>query len=294
MLQLSASRRIWSSLFSIRDWTSYIYVPLIFSLLILLPYLMVQSYLTSKRVNRLVESLAHGSPDHEIMSLLMAGPIKPFNGAPSEEVRSIEPPNSKGFSILQDLCILDLRPWNPSDSTSLVYGYRGLKVLKNSDNSGSDVFRTIALTTHPEAQFRFPPSQYQPRLRRMDEQNSDTQEAACQFEVSLDLSKVPNGQFVDVIYEHYSRGVFLQRGEISTTVAFRSEVDALEVTRWFLLPRGKEYRSYQILRYETGKPGTAEVVKGLTDYMVDDPSIIAFKMASVKAGYTLEVTWIYK
>ena len=294
MLQLSASRRIWSSLFSIRDWTSYIYVPLIFSLLILLPYLMVQSYLTSKRVNRLVESLAYANPDIDIMRQLMAGPIKPFKGEPSEEVRSIEPPNYKGFSILQDSCILDLRPWNPSDSTSLVYGYRGLKVLKNSGNSGSDVFRTVALTTHPEAHIRFPPSQYRPRLRRMYVKNSDTQESSCQFEVSLDLSKVPNGQVVDVIYEYYSRGVFLQRGENSTTVTFRSEVDAPEVTRWFLLPRGKEYRSYQILRYETGKPGTAEVVKGLTDYMADDPSIIAFKMASAKAGYTFEVTWIYK
>jgi hypothetical protein len=124
--------------------------------------------------------------------------------------------------------------------------------------------------------------------------NSDTQKASCQFEVSLDLSKVANGQVVDVIYEHYSRGVFLQRGENSTTVTFRSDADAPEVTRWFLLPRGKEYRSYQILRDETGKPGTAEVVKGLTDYMADDPSIIAFKMVSVKAGYTFEVTWIYK
>jgi predicted acylesterase/phospholipase RssA len=294
MLQPSASRRIWSTLLSLRDWPSYIYVPVIFSLLILLPYLVVQSYLTSRRVNRLAESLAHGNPDNEIMSLLMAGPIKPFHGEPSEEVPSIEPPNYKGFSILQDSYILDLRPWNPSDPTSLVYGYRGLKVLKNADNNGSDIFRTVALTTHPEAQFRFPPSQYRPRLRRTYVKNADTQEASCQFEVSIDLSKMPNGQIVDVVYEHYSHGVFLQRGENSTTATFRSEVDAPEVTRWVLLPRGKEYRSYQIIRYETGKPGTAEVVKGLTDYMVDDPTIIAFKMASVKAGYTFEVTWIYK
>src|SRR5262249_54980998 len=61
MLQPSALRRIWGNLFSLRDWTSYIYVPLLLSLLILLPYLMVQSYLTSKRVDRLVESLAHGN-----------------------------------------------------------------------------------------------------------------------------------------------------------------------------------------------------------------------------------------
>lgn len=294
MLQLSASRRIWSSLISLRDWTSYVYVPLLFLLLILLPYLMARSYLTSQRINRLVESLAHGSPDIDILRQLMAGPIKPFKGEPAEEVRSIEPPNYKGFSVLHDSRILDLRPWNPSDPTSLVYGYRRLKLLKNADNNGNDVFRMVALTTHPEAQFRLPPSQHQPRLRRRHVENSSAQEASCQFEVSVDMSKVPNGQVVDVSYEYYSRGDFLQRGENSTTVAFRSEADAPEVTRWFLLPRGKEYRSYQILRYETGKAGTAEVVKGLTDYMVDDPSIIAFKMASVKAGYTFEVTWFYK
>jgi hypothetical protein len=294
MLQLSALRQIWGNLLSPRDWTSYIYVPLLFSLFILLPYLMVKSYLASKRVNHLVESLAHGNPDIDMLSQLMAGPVKPFKGESAVGVRSIEPPNYKGFSFLHDSRILDLRPWNPSDPTSLVYGYRHLKLLKNSDNTGNDVFRMVEITTHPDAQFRFLPSLYQPRLRRMCVENSGTQEASCQFEVIVDLSKVPNDQVVDVIYEHYSRGAFLQGGEHFTTVAFCTEVDAPEVTRWFLLPSGKEYRSYQIVRYKTGNPRTAEVVKGHTDYMVDDPSIIAFKLASVKAGYTFEVTWIYK
>jgi hypothetical protein len=294
MLQPSALRRIWGNLFSLRDWPSYIYVPLFFSLLILLPYLTVRSYLTSERVNRLTESLARGNPDIEILSRLMAAPVEPFKGESSEDVRSIEPPNYKGFSILQDSQILDLRRWNSSDPTSLAYCYRHLKVLKNPDNTENDVFRMVALTTHPESQFRFPPSQYQPRLRRACAENPNPREASCQFEVSIDLSKVPNGQVVDVIYEHHSRGDFLQGGEPCTTVAFSSEVDAPEVARWFLLPRGKEYRNYQIVRYETGKPRTAEAVKGLADYMVDDPSIIAFKLAAVKAGYTFEVTWFYK
>src|SRR5262249_11012941 len=89
MLQLSALRQIWGNLFSPRDWTSYIYVPLLFSLFILLPYLMVKSFLTSKRVNHLVESLAHGNPDIDMLSQLMAGPVKPFKGESAEEVRSI-------------------------------------------------------------------------------------------------------------------------------------------------------------------------------------------------------------
>jgi predicted acylesterase/phospholipase RssA len=294
MLQQSATRRIWSRLLMIRDWTSYIYVPLLFLVLILLPYLLVQSYVTSNRVNSLVESLAQSSPAIDILSQLMAGPIKPFKGEPSEEVQSIEPPNYKGFTILQDSCIFDLRTWNPSDSTSLVYGARSLRVLKESENTENNVFRVVTLTTDPEAQFRFPPSQHQPQLRRTSMEKQSTKKGSSLFEVSVDLSKVPNRQVVDVVYEYYSRGVFLRRGENSTTVVFQSEMDALEFTRWILLPRGEEYRSYQIVRYETGKPESAEVVTGHTSYMVDDPRIIAFKMAMVKAGYTFEVTWLHK
>jgi predicted acylesterase/phospholipase RssA len=294
MLQLSASRRVLSGLFNLRDWTSFIYVPLLFLLLILLPYLMVRSYLTSRRVNHFVESLAHDSPDIDILRPLMAGSITPFKGESAEEVHSLEPLSYKGFSILHDSRVLDLRPLDSSDSTSPVYSCRRLKVLKNFDNTGNDIFRLVALTTHPEAQFRFPPSQYQPRLRRTSVQNAGTQEASSQFEVSIDLSKAPNGQVVDVFYEQCSPGAFLQHGENSSTVGFRSEADASEVTCWFLLPTGKEYRSYRILRYEMGKPGIAEIVRGLADYMPDDRSVIAFKLAAVKAGYTFEVTWFYK
>jgi hypothetical protein len=294
LLQRSASRRIWSSLFAIRDWTSYIYVPILFLLFILAPYVMIRSYRTSSRVNDVVESVIRDSPHIDILSQLMAGPITPFQGEPSEEVRSLDPPTYNGFTVLQDSCILDLRPWNPSDSTSLVYGSRRLKVLKNPDNARNGVFCVAALPTHPDARFRFPPSQYQPRLRRACVENANTQETACQFEVSVDLTGAPNGQVVDVIYEHYSPGGVLPGGEKSTTVAFRSDMDAVELTRWLLLPKGTEYQSYQILRYQTGKPGTAEVVRGLTDYMAGDRSIIAFKLALVKAGYTYEVTWLDK
>lgn len=294
MLQLSATRKIWSNFFKIGDWTSYLYVPAACLLLIFLPYCLVRSHLTANRVNRLVEAVAHGSPDIDILSRLMAGPMKQFPGEPSEEVKRLEPPNYQGFTILRDSSILDLRPWKPSDSTALVYSSRCLQVLKNSDGPGNDIFRVIALASHSEAQFRFPPSQYRPGLRRSIVENSSTQEPSCHFEVSVNLTKAPKSQVVDVLYEHYSRGVLLKRGESSTTAVFRSDMDALEFTRWFLLPRGDEYRSYQIVRYETGKPGTAEVVKEFADYNVDDPGIIGFKMALVKAGHTYEVTWFHK
>jgi predicted acylesterase/phospholipase RssA len=292
-LQFSAGRKIWSSLFKLQDWTSYVYVPLLFVLFILAPYLAVRSYVHSQRVSRLVESLTQSSPHIEILRQLIAGPIKPFQGEPAEDVTTFEPPNYKGFTVLQDSAILDLRPWKAHDSTAPIYGSRRLKVLKDAENTANGTFGVAALTAPPDAQFRFPPLQFQPRLRRRVVDQS-MREAPCDFEVSVDLSKAPSGQVVDLIYEHYSRGVSLLRRENSTTVVFYSDVDALELIRWFLLPEGEEYKSYQIVRYETGKPGTAEVLKGFTDYMVDDLSIIAFKLALVKAGYTYEVTWFHK
>ena len=42
------------------------------------------------------------------------------------------------------------------------------------------------------------------------------------------------------------------------------------------------------------KSGSAEAVKGFTEYLADDYSIIAYKLVSVKGGYNYDVTWFYK
>jgi predicted acylesterase/phospholipase RssA len=296
-LQASASRRMWTTLLGFRDWTSYVFLPLVL-LLLLSPYFLYRSYQKSNRASRLLETIARGSPDFEIMSRLVRTPVGSFKGAVAEEVRNFDPPDYKSFNVLQDSRVIDLRPWEPTgsgetDTGPPVYGYCRLKVQK-TENHGNNIFRVTALPTHPDSQFRFPPQRFPPRLRRMWVENPNTQERMCQFEVSVDLSKVPTGQVVDVIYEHYSPAGFVHRGEVSTTSAFASEFDTGEVTRWLLLPSGREYRSFEILRHELGKPATAEVVNGFTELLADESSIIAFQMASVKAGYTYEVTWFYK
>jgi predicted acylesterase/phospholipase RssA len=298
-LQASAVRRVWSTLWDFRDWASYVYVPIIIPCLTLLPYAVLRYYRHSHAANQLIASISQGSPDYEIMERLLDGPIKTWPGEVAEDVRKLDELDFKGFTVLQDSRILDLRPWNPNlagkgDTTSLVYGYRRLKVAKNAENNGNDIFRMGLLATHPKTQVRFPVQQLPPKLRMMCMDSSVPGEKTCRFEASVDFRKVPAGDVVDVIYEHYSPAVFLQRGDSSTTIEFRSEVDTAEVTRWFLMPQGKTYRSFRIVRYETGKPGTAEAVKGFTEYLAEDSTILAFKLMSVKAGYTYEVTWFYR
>ena len=49
-----------------------------------------------------------------------------------------------------------------------------------------------------------------------------------------------------------------------------------------------------MIRYKTGKPEATENVKVVTEYLADDYTILAFKLLSVEAGYTYEITWYYR
>jgi predicted acylesterase/phospholipase RssA len=297
-LQASATRRIWSALLDYRDWPSYIYAPIIVPLLLLTPYLITRYYRDSLRLNNLVESLSQGSPDLAIVKRLLDGPEPQFVGEPAEEVSKFEERNFKGFEVLQDSRILDLRNWNPSfvgkdDPKSMVYGYRRLKIHKLADEPGNDVFRIGVLANSPKTIIRFPPQELRPKLRVMNAE-SDGGEKRKLFEASIDLRKVTAGTMVDLIYEHYSPAVFLIRSGDGTSVTFHTEVDTAELTRWFFMPAGKEYETYRTYRYPHADSDKAEPFLPVTRYLAADASVLAYKMLALKAGQRIEVQWSYK
>jgi hypothetical protein len=119
-------------------------------------------------------------------------------------------------------------------------------------------------------------------------------EKQIHWEVQADCKKVPPGEPVDIIYEHVSPGLFVREGSGSATLAFDVELETVELNRWLLLPTGKEYRTFKLIRYEWGKPDTVENVKLVTEYLADDFTILAFKLLALKPGYTYELTWYYR
>lgn len=105
---------------------------------------------------------------------------------------------------------------------------------------------------------------------------------------------MPVGVHVDLAVEEIAPGMFLRHGERSTTLSFQVQTESAEVTRWLLLPRAHEYRSFTMVRYKTGMPDTVEPVKVVTRYLAEDSSILAYKLLSVDGGDTYEVAWYYK
>jgi predicted acylesterase/phospholipase RssA len=298
-LQASAFRRIWSTLLDHRDWLSYIYVPIIVPMLLLTPYLVTRLYERSHRLNQLMDSFSQNSPDFKKMSELLDGTPTPWKGESAEKVRILDEPNLKGFDILQDSRIIDLRNFKlgsagKSDPNSLAYVHHRLKVVKLHENKNNNIFRVTLLQTSPQTAVRFPAQALQPRLRMCEVEGTTAGEEQCRWEVSYDFGRVPAGEYVDLFMEKHSRGDYLHEGNENFSLTFHVLAETAELTMWIFMPRRKEYRSFRIVRYLTGKPAEVEKVRIVTEYLADDYTIIAFKLLALKPGYTYEVGWIYK
>jgi hypothetical protein len=162
-LQGSAFRRIWSTLPDRRDWVAYVYVPIIVPILVLLPYAAFTVYQRSHRLSQLVQSFSQGTRDLETLNDMLENKSAAWVGEHAERVRNLDVPDLKGFEILQDSRIFDLRAWQAGQAgksapDSLARVYRRLKVVKRGENTGNNLLRLHLLPTSPTTLVRFPPS----------------------------------------------------------------------------------------------------------------------------------------
>ena len=119
-LQQSGRRRVWSTLLDYRDWTSFLYVPLLVPILVVLPYYAAKWYHQSQVAQRLIEGMAQSNVDYAVMNkLLQEGPTPPFEGMPVEEVPTLPPPADAGIEVITDTRILDYRPLNVGSGGAL-------------------------------------------------------------------------------------------------------------------------------------------------------------------------------
>ena len=170
-----------------------------------------------------------------------------------------------------------------------------LKVLKQPDYAGNNPFDIHLLPTSPRMAVRFPPQQLHPKLRMCKVKSSvPDRKEKCRWRASYDFQNVPAGDFVDLIVEYQSDGEYLQHGESSTAMVYPVLVETAELTTWILMPEGKEYRNFRIIRHKTENPEKVEAVKVVTEYLAEDSTILSFKLLSLKPGYTYEVSWSYK
>jgi hypothetical protein len=87
------------------------------------------------------------------------------------------------------------------------------------------------------------------------------------------------------------------RGEAATAAGFlTAEGDGETSSPPHPVPssRGRKGDIEELVMSGLGEPKTAEAVCVVTEYLATDYSILAFKLLSLKPGYTYEVSWVYK
>jgi predicted acylesterase/phospholipase RssA len=297
-LQHSAVRRIWSTMLDHRDWTSYIYVPIVIPILLLGPYLAVKYYEQSSRANQLMRAFAQGAYELGLLAnLLQQGPTTPWPGETPQEVRRFADLDYTGYEVLEDARVIDLRNWISAKSKrdlsgSIAYIYRRLKVQKQYDNA-PPVFRVPLLAVSPKMWVRFPPQSLDATLRVSHEESADSQKSS-RWEVSYDFRTVPTGEHRELLVQYHTLGEFLNRREHGSSFSFQTYLPTDDMFLWILMPEGEPYTAFHITRHPSGRPEKTEPVKVVTEYLAADSAVLAFKLQAVQPGYTYMVSWSYK
>src|SRR5262249_11041378 len=257
-------------------------------------YFVVKYYQRSRVGNQLVKSLTQGNYEFDLLTdLLENGPKKPWTGATAEEVRTLGYKDFTGFEVLQNSWVIDLRRWSPGaaakpNSSAVVHIYRRIKAHKQQETAVR-YFRFPLTMISPQTEVRFPKQELEATLRRSNVEGLDAEDKEVRLEASFDFHAVPVGNYVDLYFESQSPGQFLNPPGNGSEIVWNVPVAAAELTMWVLMPEGMEYQGFHVSRFQIGKPEKVEPVKVVTEYLAADYTILAFKLQSLKTGYTYAV-----
>jgi hypothetical protein len=294
-------------LFDFRDWSSYIYVPLLFPLFVLLPYAAFEYYKSAEQSGELVKWLYRGSPDlSQVQVLLQTRPViwRKGSGAAAQERDSFEGLIGKGYTTLKETRIADLRLWDPIDrDKSMVQYVRRMTVMKDPDEHEHDNQFFIQLTpTHNDAQVRFPPQRLSPTLiKTPDKPDPFTPMKQTSWGVIYDFTNVPIGRVEELSVLDQDHGANLGGNSTGSHLTFHTWAYRAALSMWILMPQAKSYGSWLLTRRSDArgradepKPEKVEVVTPVEEFVSGDSSIIGFELVGVKGGYTYEINWTYK
>jgi predicted acylesterase/phospholipase RssA len=294
-LQQSAGRRIWSSLLDYHDWTSYIYVPLLIPIFVVLPYFIMKWYRQAHIDQQLVESMAQSNRDYAFMrKLLQEEPRPALEGMRPEEVRELTPMDYKGFEVIADMRVFDFRPWKPStgrssDEHSWAHGYRRVRVQKLEPHANRFVMLGRTKTAQIDVRSLTDRVPMKLRLLRNTAQKADT--PLNIFEIEFDLSKIPVRTVVDLAIEYSDRE---PRPANWQALDFYVDADTALLSLWLLMPHDLPVKNFDVYRFSSGKEPVPEIIAPSQQIALMNGRIAAFSVASAKAGFIYEFRPTYQ
>lgn len=293
-LRRSSSRRVWSTLLSFRDWTSYIYLALAFFVLCYLPLQVYQVYRRAQIVANVNEAISQGDPDiRRVLEMVDRDPSTDWVA----ETVEVRPTRTKldysGIEIMTHSRIIDLRRWRPDEKVEAKRGdvYVSDRVeLKLLDSYKGDRRITIAFPVAVEhVEFRQATSERRATIRKVSEPVEEYGLPRTIYEYEYDLKDVAIGEPVTLEME-----LLLDIPKPRSQAHFTTRLQTDLVSMWLLFPEDRPYRTYSLLQYPADRSAQPEVLE--SRYTIDHPygSLIGWSVVNPQIGNIYECRWKYE
>ncbi len=287
-LRRSAGRRVWSTLLDLRDWPTYVYIPLLFLLLVVFP-VQVYRYRRDANTNALiVDAITHGSPDFRKIFEIVERSTPAWTPLPVQDVSHASPKGDyRGFKFVSDTSFVDLRDWR-SKTRDVAHYYRRVRIRKLA-NEDRLVLQYPRLP-FDRIDFQAGPEKLKPVVRRVP---PEAGEGKTTWELEFDLSGVRAGSPTDIEIEATVHDFEARKGERENWLRYSPAAPTEQASLWVLFPESRPYKDYRLIRYATADPSKPEEIE--TQFTIDRPygSIIAWSIVNAEPGYVYECEWTW-
>lgn len=287
-LRRSSSRRIWQSLLDFRDWPTYLYIPLLIGLFVVLPAYLWDFYRQARIDGLVVHAIAHGQPDYrKILDLVKNESIPKQTPLPIESLSEPSKSDYSGFELISDTIVVDLRNQVPNKE-SYGYYYRRIRLRRLAE-----VTAFILQQDTPYDQVNFHNVSESAKLK-VSKVVGNSKPDMTKWEVEFDLSRVPVDGVVDLDFEAYFFTPIAANKLRQTWLRYLPVAKTSKAAVWLLFPSNQPYEKYSLTKFKSDAPSVKTLVE--TDFTVDHPfgDIIGWTVLNPEVDHTYVCEWKMK
>ena len=288
-LRDSSKRKIFRTLFSLRDWPSYAWLLLVACLAVGIPYFVLQRSERIRQQQAVLSAVAQLNPDYRhVLDLLRHDGISAFTPMEYEAVATMDDPDLSGFDVISDSRVFDLRGWTGSDSESSAMGYNRTRVRRLPDSENNSELRLQRDFAVDRYLVDCKSATLNPRLSSME-----LEDGLYRWQLQLDFSHVPVNSHADIVSQSIlpseMASAFGDRGRFNFKV--RTKTGLLQV--WLLMPENREYGLFEVSSHPIGKPELSEIVVPAATVRVAMGSVATFRLINPEPNRRYECRWTW-
>ncbi len=287
-LRVNSARTLFGNLLDFGDWPTYLWLALSLVLLIGIPYQIHEVRERARRSEMVLQAIADTSSLYDtILDTLEHDPVTKVDALPYEDVEHLDPPDYRGFEIVTDARVFDLRTLTKRNrGRDGARAHARVRVRRTERVKGNSTIRFQSVSSDETLQFACRSTELKPRIARQP-----LEDGRFRWQISLDMRSVPIEHEVDIVSDVIipAESITGETNEAELGFSIPAETGLAKV--WILMPEGRPYTGFEITKHKIGEEDAAEEVVPTDKVELPLGSLITFQLASPEHNFRYECRW---